>query len=270
MTSLIAAAAHAGSEDGAVLSERGVMSASVRQTILCVAALAAGLGLASPAFAGPPFITDDPEPTDQGHWEIYTFTEGTHTPGDTAGEAGLDFNYGGAKNLQLTAVIPAGYDNSSWGMGDVELAAKYKFLHQDGPAGLDVAVFPRVFLPTAFDRHGDRHASLLIPIWAQKDFGKWSVFGGGGYQINPGAGNRNFWISGLTVTRQLSERFMLGAEVYHQTADTDLGRDWTVVNLGGQVKMTKHWSLLVSGGPGVEHPREAGQSDFYLSLKADY
>ncbi len=245
------------------------MSASVRK-LAAAAALVIALGLAAPAFAGPPFLTDDPQPTDEGHWEIYNFVQGFHTPGDTNGEAGLDLNYGGAKDLQLTAVIPAQFAGDGWGMGDIELAAKYKFLHQDGPTGLDVSFFPRVFLPTAFDRGTDRRANLLLPVWAEKDFGKWSVFGGGGYQINPGPRNRNFWISGVTVTRQVTENLMLGAEVYHQTAAGDLGRDWTAVNLGGQYKFTKHWSLLLSGGPGVQNPREAGQSDVYLALKADY
>ncbi len=29
-----------------------------------------------PAMAGPPFITDDPEPVDLGHWEVYGFSAG--------------------------------------------------------------------------------------------------------------------------------------------------------------------------------------------------
>ena len=33
-------------------------------------------GAAGPAFAGPPYLTDDPVPTDTGHWEIYAFTAG--------------------------------------------------------------------------------------------------------------------------------------------------------------------------------------------------
>ena len=28
------------------------------------------------ALAGPPFITDDPEPVDPGHWEVYAFSAG--------------------------------------------------------------------------------------------------------------------------------------------------------------------------------------------------
>ena len=57
--------------------------------------------------AGPPYLTDDPEPTDYQHFEIYTFTEGTATRDGTSGEGGIDFNYGGAPNLQLTATVPA-------------------------------------------------------------------------------------------------------------------------------------------------------------------
>ena len=64
----------------------------------------------SPALAGPPYLTDDPEPTDYKHFEIYNFTNGTATRPDTSGEAGIDFNYGGAPNLQLTATVPAAYN----------------------------------------------------------------------------------------------------------------------------------------------------------------
>jgi hypothetical protein len=34
--------------------------------------LAAFLLLSSSALAGPPFVTDDPEPVDYLHWELYT------------------------------------------------------------------------------------------------------------------------------------------------------------------------------------------------------
>ena len=44
--------------------------------------LAAFLFLSSPASAGPPFITDDPEPTDYQHWELYVFSQGTHAMGE--------------------------------------------------------------------------------------------------------------------------------------------------------------------------------------------
>ena len=32
------------------------------------------LALAATAFAGPPFLTDDPEPVPYKHWELYLFS----------------------------------------------------------------------------------------------------------------------------------------------------------------------------------------------------
>src|ERR1700760_4283684 len=92
------------------------------------------LGLTgAPAFAGPPYVSDDPEPTDYKHFEIYTFTNGTRTRDGAAGESGIDFNYGAAPDLQLTATLPGAFNQPAGeglalGPGNVELAAKYRFL----------------------------------------------------------------------------------------------------------------------------------------------
>ena len=228
--------------------------------------------LATPALAGPPYVTDDAEPTDLGHWENYTFVSAIHTPGDTAGQAGFDLNYGGFKDVQLTAVIPLDYDTpKTVGLGDVELAVKYKFLHQsDGTLAPDVAVFPRLFVPVQNSRFGPDRAQLFLPLWAEKDWGKWSLFGGGGYELNPGAGARNFWQSGVALSRQINDRFSLGGEIYHQTAETTDARDFTGVNLGATYKFSDHWTLMGAGGPGVQNAREGGQYDVYVALLATY
>jgi len=56
----------------------------LRKKIIVVAMFA----LARPALAGPPYVSDDPEPTDYKHFEIYTFSNGTATRGDIGGAAG--------------------------------------------------------------------------------------------------------------------------------------------------------------------------------------
>src|ERR1700712_3742108 len=124
---------------------------------------------AGPALAGPPYVTDDPEPTAEGHYEIYLFAGGSTAQDGSGGAGGIDFNYGAAPDLQLTAVLPLAWDHpnagpSSANLGNIELAAKYKFLHQDD-IGFDVAFFPRVFLPAGSDAGGEGHVSLLLPIW---------------------------------------------------------------------------------------------------------
>jgi len=238
--------------------------------LVAVFALAGGTA----AWAGPPFATDDPQPTDTGHWEVYAFANAAHTPGVTAGESGLDLNYGAAKDLQLTLVVPAAYEASAsghLGMGVVEAAVKLKLLHQKaGTWTPDVAVFPRLFIPTASRGFGSGKLGVLLPVWAGKDFGPWSVFVGGGYQINPGAGNRNYWTGGVALTRTLGDRLSLGGEVYHRTADALGGRDLSGFNVGGSYRLTRHWSLLAAGGPGIQHARDEGQYSLYVALKADY
>jgi hypothetical protein len=242
---------------------------------------ARGLGLATllaaisaplcAAWAGPPYVTDDPEPTDTGHWEIYNFVTGVGTPGDLVGEAGFDINYGAAKNLQLTTVLPAAFQNGDQaGAGDVQLAVKYRFLQQQpGSWTPDVAFFPRVFLATGV-RYDPERPGLFLPIWAEKDFGPWSVFGGGGVQLNPGAGERNFWQSGLAVSRAFGDRFSLGAEIYHQTPEDMAAKDFTGVDLGATYQLSHHWQLMISAGPGVQNAREGGEYAFYTALLATY
>jgi hypothetical protein len=69
--------------------------------------------LTEPAFAGPPYVSDDPQPAEYKHFGIYTFTSGTTTRDGIAGQSGIDFNYGAAPDLQLTATVPAGFDRPS-------------------------------------------------------------------------------------------------------------------------------------------------------------
>ena len=119
--------------------------------------------------------------------------------------------------MQLTVGLPAAYTHDGsgwqWSAGDLELSAKYRFYHD---AGLQIASFPGITLPTASSGMGADHVTALLPIWAQKDFGAWSVFGGGGYAINPGAGNRDYWTGGVALTRQFGERLLVGLEADRQ------------------------------------------------------
>lgn len=216
-------------------------------------AAALALAVASPALAGPPYLTDDPEPTDTGHWEIYAFAagEGRHSTVDA--DVGFDLNYGAVRNVQLTATLPLSFARESsegWrsGAGDVELAVKYRFLN-DEDHGFSVAVFPRVILPTS-GLENDERTNVLLPVWLQKDFaGGISLFGGGGYEIHGGPGNRNLWQAGIALSYDVSEKLSAGAEINRQGADVVGGTAQTRAGLGSIVKFSDHAALLVSGGP---------------------
>lgn len=229
--------------------------------------LALVLALAAhPAVAGPPFLTDDPEPTETGHWEIYgPYVEADGRGAEFAGSTGVELNYGAAKDLQLTMGLPVAYahDNSGWqwGGGDLKVSAKYRFYH-DEVSGVQFAAFPGVTLPTASHRLGAGRVTALLPVWAQKDMGKWSVFGGGGYAINPGAGNRDYWTGGVAVTRQVTNRLLLGVEADRQGADTVGGNGSTSLGIGAIWQLKAPFRLLASGGPTIED--HGGGTGFHM------
>lgn len=227
-------------------------------------ALAASLVLPATAKAGPPYVTDDPEPTDFHKWEIYNFAAGARDEGQTSTDLGIDLNYGAAKDLQLTLSLPLSKDpGGPRALGDVEMAAKYKFLHQGkGHFGADVAFFPRVFLPTG---RGTTRARLLLPLWMGRDFGRWSLFGGGGYVINLGKGRGNYWQQGMVVTRQVARGVQLGVEYYGQGPGGVGERPIHGLNLGAVVHLTGPFSLLGSLGRGLNRR----QTIFYSALKLD-
>jgi hypothetical protein len=240
----------------------------MRNKLLAIALLA----LAAPAVAGPPYVSDDPEPTDYRHWEIYLFATADAREGETAADAGIDLNYGAARDLQLTAVLPVSYERSGGrtriGTGDVELAAKYKFVHQNG-ALPDLAFFPRIFVPTAGAGLGSERVRLLLPLWAQRDFGRFALFGGGGYQLNPGPGNRDYWLTGIGLTRAVTKKLTVGGEIYHRGPDAVGGKPFTGVNAGLAYKVKGPYSFLLSVGPGLQHRREEGRYAVYTALKLD-
>jgi hypothetical protein len=204
-------------------------------------------------WAGPPFLTDDPEPTQAGHWEIYAPEAEVAGKGAAFdGSFGAELNYGAAPNVQLTLGLPAAFahDTSGFhaGRGDLRFSAKYRFYHDEG-AGVSVAAFPGVALPTASHGLGSPHLTALVPIWAQKDIGPWSVFGGGGYAINPGSGNRDYWTGGFAVTRTVSKRLLIGVEADRQGADTVDGNASTSLGVGAILQLKAPFRLLASGGP---------------------
>jgi Putative MetA-pathway of phenol degradation len=245
---------------------------SLRRWIGTGVLLLAGVWPVAPALAGPPYVTDDPEPTDPGTWEIYGFASGSVFSDRDEGEGGFDINYGAAPDLQASAVIAMDYSDSPGegahaGFGDMEIGLKYRFVHQDRHGWIpDIAVFPKLTLPTAGSRFGTGKVGAHFPVWAEKDFGNWSLFGGGGFLLNPGKDNRNYGQLGLAVTRSLG-RLGLGAELYHTTPDRIDGRPSTNLGLGATYLFAPHWSLIGSGGPVLAHSGANGNFAFYAALE---
>ena len=236
-------------------------------------ALLIGMLAAAPVHANPPFETDDPGVFPQHTGEAYLFSSGTRSAGDTAlGAApGVEVNYSFAANTFAHLIVPAGYDNeagsrSTYGLGNVELGFKWRFLNQDDN-GIDVATFPLAELPSGSARRGlgSHKASYFVPLWLQKDFGPWTVYGGGGRWFEHDRGRRDWWFSGLLVQRQLTPRLYLGGELTHSTPQVPGGPSATGFNLGGGYTFSKPWQVLFSAGRNLTNVAD-NRFTFYLAL----
>jgi len=223
-------------------------------------------------FAGPPFRTDDPIPVDYLHGETYIFSTGTRDAEGTRGVGpAVELNYGILPDTQFHLIAPMAYDAprgsaSHFGYGDTEIGIKYRLVHEtDGlPA---IGIFPLVEVPTGNQNKGlgNGQAQYFLPLWLQKDFGRWTTYGGGGYWIKPGSGNKNYWFSGILLQYSFSDTFYLGGEIFYQTADTAGGLDSSGFNVGASIPLVGRFQLLLSAGHGLTNT-SSNRFSFYIAL----
>ena len=70
------------------------------------------------ALAGPPYVTDDPEPTETGHFENYLYMQGTRVSGQGFDPGvGIEIDYGAFANTQLTVTLPINPNPGPGGIG---------------------------------------------------------------------------------------------------------------------------------------------------------
>lgn len=220
--------------------------------------------VSAPVFAGPPFITDDPEPVEYQHWEVYLFSTYSHAgDGEIAEAPAVEVNYGVIPDVQLHLVTGGSYARPSgsparFGLGDTELGAKYRFIHESDLIP-QVGAFPLIEAPTGDSGRGlgNGQTQFFLPIWLQKSFGKdkeWTTFGGGGLWINPVRDHRNFFRVGWELQRDFSEHVTLGGEILHETSAVRGEPGHTAFNLGGYYNFDEHHHLLFSAGRDIDGP----------------
>ena len=117
---------------------------------------------------------------------------------------------------------------------------------------------PTINLPSGASSHGlgtgRLHGSL--PIWISEELKQWAVFGGGGYAINPGPGRKNFWFSGIAVTREMTPELAIGGEIIYNSPANIGGNTSVGFNLGGVYNLSDRDHLLFSAGRNLIHASE--------------
>ncbi len=179
---------------------------------------------------GPPYQTDDPVPVDLHHYEFYIFgaMDGTPVALGSAGPA-FEFNWGAIPRVQIHAILPwgasaplnhpayapAGQGPVTFGLTDMELGAKVAWIKESKYVP-QIGSFTMFEMPSgSYDKGlGIGKVWYKLPVWMQKNSGKWLFDGGAGYEVVPQTGYRNFAYGGFLVKRELSERLELGAEIF--------------------------------------------------------
>jgi hypothetical protein len=212
----------------------------------------------SASWAGPPFVTDDPEPVEYHHEEFYISSQYADNNGGQEGTfPHFEFNYGALPDVQLHILVPIAFAHPNggptvYGLGDTELGIKYRFVPETDSLP-QVGIFPLMHVPTGDSNRGlgNGHVPLFLPIWVQKSRGSWTTYGGGGYWSNPGRDNKNFWQLGWLVQRDITKAITLGVEIFYFGKDTADGRDRVGYNVGGIFNMSEEHHILFSGGSDI-------------------
>jgi hypothetical protein len=224
--------------------------------------------------ASPPFDANDAMITASGHTELYMFNEFEGLGKDFAGVTGLDLTHGITDWMQFGVVLPLHYDHvggAKWrsGFGDIEVNTKIKLLKQEN-AGITLAIEPSMTLPTAKQGFGAGKVSAFLPVWVQHDMGQWSIYGGGGYHINPGAGAHNNWTGSIVVTHDVTDKFMIGLEATREGPDAEDAVASSALRLGASYSFNDHAALLLSGGLRFEQGGGTPRFHGYLAVLLDF
>lgn len=238
-------------------------------------AIAFGLAYFSlPVLAGPPFITDDPEPAEYKHHEFYIATQQVKTADGKVGTfPHLEYNYGVAPDVHLHIIVPYAFNSPEGGprqrgYGDTELGVKYRFVQETETRPM-VGTFPIVLLPTGDENRGlgNGHSQLFLPLWVQKRWGKWQSYGGGGYWIDNAPGAKNHWFYGWQLQKDISEHLTLGGEIFHSTEQLAGEGSSTGFNLGGYYNFDEHNHLLFSAGKGLTNANATNRFSSYVAYQ---
>lgn len=207
------------------------------------------------AIAGPPFVTDDPEPVEYRHWEIYVESEWSSANRTISGTfPALEANYGLVPDVQIAATGQLSVNSAidghpDYGPGDLEFGIKYRFIKEsDGRP--QVSFYPAIEIPTEDSSKGLGlgTANLLLPLFFQKSFGPFTTYGGGGYQATIGRPWENLWFFGWEAQRDLSDAVTLGVELVSASKQDGYAGIELGFNIGAVVNLTPQHHILASIG----------------------
>ncbi|MDR3666611.1 MAG: hypothetical protein P4L35_07205, partial [Ignavibacteriaceae bacterium] len=191
------------------------------------------------------------------HWEFYVSSIQQFS--DNSVDATLphfEINYGLVPDVQVHLIAPMQYtkreSSKEYSYINTELGVKYRFIN-NSDTSFQAGVFPIAEVPTGkkVTLAGENKLQVFLPLWIQINSGKFTSYGGAGYWINQGIGNKNWVFAGWQGQYDFSETLTLGGELFYHTADAVDSDGGAGINIGGYININEHNHILFSIGHSI-------------------
>lgn len=101
-------------------------------------------------------------------------------------------------------------------------------------------------------------------------WGHFETYGGGGYWINNGPNWKNYWFVGWQFQYGFSDHWVLGGEIFYNTAE-EVGQGSSAgFNIGGVYNVDQHNHFLFSAGKGLRNAAETNRVSTYAAYSFTY
>ncbi len=211
--------------------------------------------LGTPCHAGPPFNVDDPATSERHKTNLFVaYLSQQNASGEQQALPSFSLAYGYSNRLEFdlgfgVASLRATGSPRIAGFGDMTTGVRWRFLEETRRRP-QLAFGYQIKIPTADVNRGLSSGTVDNAAWLSeaKTFGRWVSFANVGYNFLGGHSGTNnlFWGTGLTY--QLTEKLVVGGQVYGSSANAPGARSELAWGLGLTYNFAPDRSLLVSAG----------------------
>jgi hypothetical protein len=212
--------------------------------------------------AGPPILTDDTGTPGSGKWETNLgFTVEKRRDTTFYNTPALDLNYGVGDRIQLNysvswIVMHASDEGTKSGLGNSEVAVKWRFLDED-KNGLALSVYPRFIFnnPVSSADRGlvDKGTVFRLPFQMEKKIGMIIINPEIGHNFRQEGGDQ--WLYAFAVKYEEIKGLEALAEVFG-TADNSFKNAENIFNIGIRKDVNENVSLHVSAGRSLRRAQD--------------
>jgi outer membrane putative beta-barrel porin/alpha-amylase len=224
-------------------------------------------------FAGPPILTDDTGTPGPGKWETNMgFTVEKRQDTTLYNVPALDLNYGVGERIQLNysvswVVLHASGEGSISGLGNSEVAVKWRFLDED-KNGMAMSVYPRFIFnnPVSSADRGlvDKGTVFRLPFQMEKKIGMLIINPEIGHDFRQEGGD--IWQYALALKYDEIKGLEVLVEVFG-TADNSFKKQENVVNIGVRKDVSEDVSLHASVGRSLHQAPDQPSLLSYVGLQ---